>query len=152
MKVKKNQMIVPHFTHVALALGAMGFVYERPDMWAVASCLFVGVVTSFHMAALLDSSAFPRMRLKNNWSFCVFHAGNLVLHVFPLLVVWRYPPLDVQWHHAVCASATLTAWTLAASGEGSLCLDRVYVTMTPEHWRLMFGTAVLTHALCVPFL
>lgn len=128
-------MTVP-FTQIALMAFGLGCIAGHAShIWAVSSCLLWGTAAAFHVAPLLDNTVYHRMREKCNWSMAEFHAGNLLLHVFPLGIVLWYPATGMRWIHGLSACLIHIAWTVSANAH----VDQIYVPLPAHHWRILFA-------------
>lgn len=117
------------FTIIALVTTALGLALGlQSHTWAVAACLLWGVAASFCCAPLLDATVYPRMRARRGWSWSLFHAGNVALHIAPLALTVAHPPTRATPVHGLAAAAVHTAWGRCVGGS-HLCLDDVYVSM-----------------------
>lgn len=125
----------PVFTEVALGVGVLS-VWSGYDVGvAVASCWYWGILVSFTMAQVWDSSCYRRMREKNGWSRLEFHGGNVLLHVCP--VVWTcYHPYPMHLTHGVVASSLFLSWCLLRGGL-RFDLSHVYVPLPSLVWKTL---------------
>lgn len=144
---KKKNMSLAHarrFTTIALAISVYGLAFDA-DAWAVGACLLWGSATSFSCAPFFDGTVYTRMRKANGWSRALFHAGNGVLHLLPLVVTCTHPP-RASWHHGVVAAFVHFFWGLLISG-GTLRLDDVYVPLPPAAWHILWGITLATEVI-----
>ena len=116
------------FTNLSVVLLLLGRYDDA--IWHVASYTTAFVCVSFHAVRLCDATCYARMRAKNRWSARVFHVGNVVLHLVPLLVVLASPPPRTRptVGHLVLSLALFVAWCANAR------LDEVYVPLSPSTW------------------
>lgn len=125
---------------LGLWAGRMSISYALGAQFVVFSC------AAFHAGALIDATCFARMRRRRGYSFIYFHAGNVALHILPVLYVLRYPPrTHLLWTCTVLACLAHEAWAALVT-RGTFNLDEVYVPMSrvvPNAWHRMtlFGFA-----------
>lgn len=119
--------------YTSLAVFHMGFALwcASADHVATSICTLWSVFVTFSCVPLFEPTAYERMRRKHNWTFLQFHAGNVVLHVVPLLVV--FGKACVRLRHAILSSFCRLAWSCLVS-RGSMRLDDAYVPLAPATW------------------
>ena len=137
------------FTSVTLFLYTIAHIVPWEEASAVCIPLLWGVVVSFGLAGVLDSTVYVRMRKDRGWSLATFHSGNVILHYLQLAVP---PPLTRRLTHwdGFCAAVLQLTWAAIVSDGGLFVLDSVYVPMRPWMWRTCLLASTLTEILIVP--
>ena len=137
-------MELPAFTYIALFVSLLGWRRGPESVWwRVGACLLWGSAVSFCCTPLFDGTAYARMRAKNHWTPVEFHAGNLVLHLFPLKYTVSRPPRNMRPADGVVAMWIHAAWGAWNSG-GTFCMDESYVYMRQEDWHALWAIAWAT--------
>lgn len=113
--------------HVLLGIGIVNDLARR-----ISFCLGWSILVSFHSAIAEDRTSFSRMAKKLDVSLSVFHAGNFIYHILPLLLSsFLFPPPSVSLSDGVAAALLHCGW-ISLHGVN---LDRVYVPMPPSYWK-----------------
>lgn len=137
------------FTSVTFFLYTFAHIIQWEEVSAVCIPLLWGVIVSFGLARVLDSTVYARMRKHRGWSLVTFHAGNVILHYLPL----AFPPLltrRLTHRDGLCAAVLQLTWAVVVSDGGLFVLDSVYVPMRPWMWKTCLMASTLTEILIVP--
>ena len=116
------------------------------DLYSVVTCTSWGVCAAFYVSVLVDGSASRRLAAQKGVGMAFFHIANIVVHLLPCIATLVVRPSTMDWWHGVVAIAAHLAWGVAVS-DGTLCLDQVYVPMSPAAWYAMWIVAVAAEAM-----
>lgn len=108
--------------------------------------------SAFEYAQVLDRTAFGRLAAARGESFTEFYAKHLLVHWFPVAVMWLWLKMNktryreiLPWNPAtgIYTAGVHLAWAYA--NFGTLDLSGVYVYMQKEHWDAMWTVAISNH-------
>lgn len=116
---------------------------------------YVGLVLSFHVSLLMDTTSFNRLAESMNLSIHQFCWVNLLTHVLPLLISARLtfttepPQGEFIWLSGLVTSSIHLSWALITTK--GLNLSGVYVNMKHWQWYVMWASAITGHLLSSTF-
>ena len=156
------QMVLPKLELMGFKTGSYTSWNVILLVWAIISeakglipylyCSTMGVNISFHVAILMDRTAFVRFAKDLGVSNVVFRIVDVVIHLGSPLVAHRVLEengMELLWYHGLIASLFNISWGWRMCGDWKL--DKVYIEMRPECWFVMWVVVILVE-IALPFM
>jgi hypothetical protein len=122
------------FTNIALFSTFLAWLNKCEFMMCVSYCWMWGILASFTKVRISDPTIYVRMMHKKRITPFVFHSGNIVLHVLPVVTTLVPPFPYITFYHSAVASCLFYSWCHIVS-RGTLDLSHVYVYMPRDKWK-----------------
>ncbi|EDQ85272.1 uncharacterized protein MONBRDRAFT_12060 [Monosiga brevicollis MX1] len=143
------------FTLWNLSLFLVASMLQSPSLLAISFASSLGVITSFHLGWIQDTTGVARLIKRNGLpTGLVFHFYNFIMHILPPIVValnLYYKGWPCRTHHGLIAAIFHLTWGLIES-RGHLLLDDIYVDMDPFHWHQMWLCGLIFEVWVAPAL
>ena len=123
------------------------FEYEQNMQTELFSLLYqnyLAINTSFHLAFILDASAFQRLAISMNISQMRLLLYDFCFHIIPCVVSKQ---LMRSYQKQYFTLIVHLSWAFISNKCCSLDLSRVYIPMQPHHWQIMWFFTILAHLL-----
>ncbi len=117
--------------------------YNLNTLYAISICNSFSILTTFHFSLFFDNNVFKKMQNKMKITALTFHFGNIVLHIYPCYILYKYPPTYISYYHSMISSFIYILWLYIYSDK-QWKLDKVYVKLKKNHWYILHSIFIVT--------